>query len=69
MLICTQINDNFIKVKGAWKKSSKIDSDKCYILNLPEELIIKIFSYLDPDTLVIFFFFFFKKRKKFFNRT
>jgi len=43
MLICTQINDNFIKVKGAWKKSSKIDSDKCYILNLPEELIIKIF--------------------------
>lgn len=39
-------------MKGAWKKSSKIDPEQCYILSLPEELIVKIFSYLDPDTLV-----------------
>jgi len=47
------INNYVSALKGAWKKSSKIDPEQCYILNLPEELIIKIFSYLDPDTLNI----------------
>jgi len=47
------VNNYVSALKGAWKKSSKIDPEQCYILNLPEELIIKIFSYLDPDTLNI----------------
>ncbi|ORX49360.1 WD40 repeat-like protein [Piromyces finnis] len=48
------IISNYVSaLKGAWKKSTKIDPEQCYILSLPEELIIKIFSYLDPDTLNI----------------
>jgi len=47
------VNNYVSALKGAWKKSSKIDPEQCYILSLPEELIIKIFSYLDPDTLNI----------------
>jgi len=47
------VNNYVSALKGAWKKSSKIDPEQCYILSLPEELIVKIFSYLDPDTLNI----------------
>lgn len=47
------ISKSQASAKGIWKKSLKIDPSKCFISCLPEELLIKIFSFLDPDTLNI----------------